>query len=29
MTNKDLLYSTGNSTQYIVITYKRNKSKKK
>ena len=22
ITNKDLLYSTGNSTQYFVITYK-------
>lgn len=29
MTNKDLLYSAGNCTQYIVITYKKNKPKKK
>ena len=28
MTNKDLLYSTGNSTQYSVITYTRKESKK-
>ena len=28
ITNKDLLYSTGNSTQYSVITYMRTKSKK-
>ena len=27
--NKDLLYSTGNSTQYTVITYKRKESGKK
>ena len=26
--NKDLLYSTGNSTQYSVITYMRKESKK-
>ena len=25
----DLLYSTGNSTQYSVITYKRKESRKK
>ena len=24
ITNKDLLYSTGNCTQYFVITYKGN-----
>ena len=28
ITNKDLLYSTGNSTQYSVITYMRKKTKK-
>ena len=28
ITNKNLLYSTGNSTQYSVITYMRKKSKK-
>ena len=28
MTNKDLLYSTGNSTQYSVITHMRKESKK-
>ena len=28
VTNKDLLYSTGNSTQYSVMTYKRKESKK-
>ena len=28
ITNKDLLYSTGNSTQYSVITYMRKESKK-
>ena len=27
--NKDLLYSTGNYTQYFVITYKRKESEKK
>ena len=27
-TNKDLLYSTGNSTQYSVITYMRKESEK-
>ena len=27
--NKDLLYSTGNSTQYSVITYMRKESKKR
>ena len=26
--NKDLLYSTGNSTKYFVITYKRKESEK-
>ena len=26
--NKDLLYSTGNSTQYSVITYMRKESEK-
>ena len=29
ITNKDLLYSTGNCTQYFVITYKGKKSEKK
>ena len=28
ITNKDLLYSTGKSTQYSVITYMRKESKK-
>ena len=28
ITNKDLLHSTGNSTQYSVITYMRKESKK-
>ena len=28
ITNKDLLYSTGNYTQYFVITYKGKESKK-
>ena len=28
MTNKDLLYSTGNSTQYSVMTYMGKESKK-
>ena len=28
ITNKDILYSTGNYTQYFVITYKGNKSEK-
>ena len=28
ITNKDLLYSTGNSTQYSVITYMRKESEK-
>ena len=28
ITNMDLLYSTGNSTQYFVITYKGNESEK-
>ena len=28
ITNKDLLYSTGNSTQYLVITYKGKESEK-
>ena len=28
ITNKNLLYSTGNSTQYLVITYNRKESKK-
>ena len=28
ITNKDLLYSTGNSIQYSVITYMRKESKK-
>ena len=28
ITNKDLLYSTGNYTQYFVITYKRKDSEK-
>ena len=28
ITNKDLLYSTGNSTQYSVITYMRKESKR-
>ena len=28
ITNKDLLYSTGNYTQYFVITYKRKESEK-
>ena len=27
--NKDLLYSTGNYTQYLVITYKGKESEKK
>ena len=27
MTNKDLLYSTGNSTQYSVVTYMGKESK--
>ena len=27
--NKDQLYSTGNSTQYLVITYKGRESEKK
>ena len=29
ITNKDLLYSTGNSTQYSVMTYMGTESKKK
>ena len=29
ITNKDLLYSTGNNTQYLVITYNGKKSKKR
>ena len=29
ITNKDLLYSTGNSTQYSVTTYVRKESKKR
>ena len=28
ITNKDLLYSTGNYTQYLVITYSEKESKK-
>ena len=28
ITNKDLLYSTGNYTQYFVITYKGKESEK-
>ena len=28
ITNKDLLYGTGNSTQYSVMTYIRKESKK-
>ena len=28
VTNKDLLYSTGNSAQYFVMAYMGNKSKK-
>ena len=28
ITNKDLLYSTGNSTQYFIITYKGKESEK-
>ena len=28
ITNMDILYSTGNSTQYFVITYKGNESEK-
>ena len=28
ITNKDLLYSTGNSTQYSVMAYMRKESKK-
>ena len=28
MTNKGLLYSTGNSTQYLVITYREKESEK-
>ena len=28
ITNKNLLYSTGNSTQYSVMTYRGNESKK-
>ena len=28
ITNKDLLYSTGNSTQYFVMAYMRKESKK-
>ena len=28
ITNKDLLYSTGNSTQYLVITYNGKESEK-
>ena len=28
ITNKDLLYSTGNLTQYSIITYMRKESKK-
>ena len=29
ITNKNLLYSTGNSTQYSVMAYKEKESKKK
>ena len=29
VTNKDLLYSTGNYTQYLVITYNGKESEKK
>ncbi len=29
ITNKDLLYSTGNSTQYSVITYREKNLKKR
>ena len=29
VTNKDLLYSTGNSTQYSAMTYMRKESKKR
>ena len=29
ITNKDLLYSTGNYTQYFVIIYKEKESEKK
>ena len=29
MTNKNLLYSTGNSTQYSVMTYMAKESKKR
>ena len=29
ITNKDLLYSTGNDTQYLIITYNGRKDKKR